>query len=843
MAISDLVSYSYEQGKRVLEKRPLTALKEHGQYLTPPAVARYMAKQLGQIQNGAVVLEPAVGSGVLVCAVIERLIAENLPNELWVDAYEIDAELYDMARQVLAQASQKAEQSRVNIHWQVYQEDFVLACLPESQPTLFAGDKTHRKAFDFVIGNPPYFKLKANDRRVKVVSGKINGHTNIYTLFMALSAKLLVPQGKACFIVPRSFCSGVYFSEFRRDLLRDVTPLAVHLFQSRDTVFETDKVLQENVIITFEKSSEPKSRQYWAGSVNISTSKDDLSLQDTPINRQIPFRHFLNHRDEHFFFRLPTGVLDERILDVIDRWDGSLERYSLQVSTGRVVPFRSRSLLKDAIVKEDGTVPLLWMQNVKAYKVEYPLEGFDKPQAISSDDASLLVPNANYVLLRRFSAKEDRRRLIAAPFIAEDFSYSQTGFENHLNFVYRKKGTLEKVEAFGLAAFLNSALIDRYFRIVNGNTQVNAAELRALPLPPMEVIRQIGRRVQDIQNPTAETVDSLIFSTLWETKLLEEDFPMVQETRITMGKIEQAQEVLESLGLPSAQQNEISALTLLVLAQLSEKTAWKDAATRSLRVHDILLEIKERYGREYAENTRETIRRQVLHQFEQAGVVIRNPDDPSLATNSPLTHYRLSEPVLESLRAYGTSRWETKRMAFVSQRGALLEIYQDAREQTKVPLQVADGTIYKLSPGKHNELQAAIVEEFGPRFAPGAKLLYLGDAARKALIFAKDVFTELGVPVSDHGKLPDVVLLDEAKKWIFLIEAVTSHGPVSPKRHIELEELFKKCKASRVYVTAFLDFSSFKRFLNEIAWETEVWISEIPSHLIHFNGDKFLGPR
>lgn len=843
MVISDYLSHSYEQGKRVLEKRPSAALKGGGQFLTPPAIARYMAKQLGQIQSGATLLEPAVGSGVLVCAVIERLIAENCPIELWVEAYETDTELCDVARQVLTQTSQRAGQQGVKIHWQVYCEDFILACLPESQPTLFAEDKTRRRTFDFVISNPPYFKLNADDKRVKAVSGKINGHTNIYTLFMALSAKLLAPQGKACFIVPRSFCSGVYFSEFRRDLLRDVTPLAVHLFQSREDVFKSDEVLQENVIFTFEKSPEPKMQRYWAGYVSISTSQDDLSLEDASITRQVVFRHFLSHHEGQLFFRLPTGVLDEQILDAVDQWEGSLERYGLQVSTGRVVPFRAQRLLKKQSAEGNGMVPLLWMQHVKPCMVVYPLLGFDKPQAISVEDESLLVPNANYVLLRRFSAKEDRRRLIAAPFLAEQFTFDQIGFENNLNFIYRKKGILQSPEALGLSAILNSAIVDRYFRIVNGNTQVNAAELRALPLPPLEVVQRIGEKIQNIQEPNSEQIDSIVFSTLWETHLLNEDFPMIQETRITMGKIEQAQEVLESLGLPSAQQNEISALTLLVLAQLSEKTAWKDAATRSLRVHDILLEIKERYGREYAENTRETIRRQVLHQFEQAGVVIRNPDDPSLATNSPLTHYRLSEPVLEALRAYGTSRWETKRMAFVSQRGALLEIYQDAREQTKVPLQVADGTIYKLSPGKHNELQAAIVEEFGPRFAPGAKLLYLGDAARKALIFAKDVFTELGVPVSDHGKLPDVVLLDEAKKWIFLIEAVTSHGPVSPKRHIELEELFKKCKASRVYVTAFLDFSSFKRFLNEIAWETEVWISEIPSHLIHFNGDKFLGPR
>jgi len=841
MEPTDLVSASYEQGRKILEKRAPNILKEHGQFLTPPHIARFMAKQLGALKSGAVLLDPAIGSGVLVCAIIERLTEENQPESLFIEAYETDKELCEASRQILTVASEKAAKAGLKLQWQVHQDDFVLACLPEAQPPLFVTNQASRTVFDAIISNPPYFKLNSNDKRVKVVSGKINGHTNIYTLFMALSARILAPQGKACFIVPRSFCSGVYFSEFRRDLLRDVTPLAVHLFQSRDNLFRSDEILQENVIFTFVKSPKLKVQQYWAGIVNISTASDESDVEGTTISRPVSFRHFLGQRQEQFFFRLPTGILDEQVLDTVDQWRGSLETCGLQVSTGRVVPFRATRILRDRIQGE-GTVPLLWMQHIKPHQVEYPLEQFDKPQAITTENQSLLVPNANYILLRRFSAKEDRRRLIAAPFLSDQFTFDQIGFENHLNFIYRKNGILNPAEAIGLSALLNSAIIDRYIRIVSGNTQVNAAELRALPLPPREILQRIGGKVQSLPKQPAEQVDNIVFSTLWEMHLLPEEFPIIQETRITMGKIEQAQEILESLGLPSAQQNEISALSLLVLAQLSEKMPWKEAKTCSLRVHDILIEIKQRYGREYAENTRETIRRYVLHQFEQAGIVIRNPDNPGLATNSPLTHYILSDVVVEILQAFGSPEWKTKLQAFIGQRGTLLEIYQMAREQCKVPLQVADGAVYKLSPGKHNKLQVAIVKEFGPRFAPGVKLLYLGDTASKTLVFEKEIFARLSVPVSDHGKLPDIVLFDENRNWVFLIEAVTSHGPVSPKRQVELEDLFKNCKAGRVYVTAFLDFVTFKRFLGEIAWETEVWVAELPSHMIHFNGDKFLGP-
>jgi adenine-specific DNA-methyltransferase len=839
--MEDLVAYSYDQGKRVLEKKSLEMLKKHGQFLTPPTVARYMAKQLRLFKNGDALLEPACGSGVLVCAVIERLIAEKKPLEISIIAYETDKELCEVSREVLEMASKEAEKNGIKINWQVLREDFVLACLPNEQPTLFGSNESKRKAFTHVISNPPYFKLNADDKRVKAVSGKLNGHTNIYTLFMALSAKLLAPQGKACFIVPRSFCSGVYFSEFRRDLLKDVTPTALHVFQSRNDVF--GDVLQENVIFSFEKLSQPQEHRYWAGNVNVSSSHDDKRLENGIISRQVSFQHFLNDHDGLLMFRVPTGILDEQILEAVDKWDGSLEKYGFQVSTGRVVPFRAKGLLKEEVNAGYGTVPLLWMQNVKPYQVEYPLAGFDKPQAILSNDPSLLVPNANYVLLRRFSAKEDRRRLVSAPFIGDKFSFQQIGFENHLNVIFRKKGTLSTSETVGLSALLNSAIIDRYFRIVNGNTQVNAAELRILPIPPLEVIENIGEKIQKANVDATEKIENIIFSTLWESNLLTEEFPMIQETRITMGKIEQAQEILEALGLPSAQQNEISALTLLALAQLSEKSTWKDTANPMLRVHDILVEIKQRYGREYAENSRETIRRRVLHQFEQAGIVLRNADDPMRPTNSGLNNYMLSDLALDVVRSYGGSRWKAQVRNFINQQGRLLDVYQKAKEHTKIPLQVAEGKIYKLSPGKHNKLEVAIIEEFGPRFAPGAKLIYLGDTAKKTLILDEEAFAKLGILVSEHGKFPDVILYDKKKKCLFLIEAVTAHGPVSPKRQIELEKLFEKCKARKIYVTAFLDFATYKKFANEIAWETEVWIAEMPSHMIHFNGDKFLVPR
>lgn len=311
-----------------------------------------------------------------------------------------------------------------------------------------------------------------------------------------------------------------------------------------------------------------------------------------------------------------------------------------------------------------------------------------------------------------------------------------------------------------------------------------------------------------------------------------------------MTKIMEAQAILHELGLPNAQQNEISAYTLLALCNIKEGDNWSNAEQQSLGVSKgIMSFISTNYQREYAPNTRETLRRQVLHQFVQAGIADYNPDFPGLPVNSPKAHYALSAIALETIKTYKTKKWSRALRSFKEQVGELNDKYSKGRGMTRVPLHLPDGVIILLSPGKHNEVIAAIVEEFASRFAQGSVLLYLGDTENKDIILNKDKLESLGIPINEHSKLPDVVIFDESKNWLYLIEAVTSHGPMSPKRVFELEILLADCKAGKIYVSAFPDFSEFKRHTNNIAWDTEVWIMEFPEHMIHFNGDRFLGPR
>ena len=306
--------------------------------------------------------------------------------------------------------------------------------------------------------------------------------------------------------------------------------------------------------------------------------------------------------------------------------------------------------------------------------------------------------------------------------------------------------------------------------------------------------------------------------------------------------ITEANQILISLGLPRAQQNERSALCLLALLNLTPRKKWSKAENPLIGITPIMDWMREHYQKEYAPNTRETIRRQTMHQFVDAGIALYNPDKPDRPVNSPKAVYQIEPETLKLLRSFGTRAWHDKLIDFLAQRETLTAKYANEREQNRVPVQIAKGKKISLSPGEHSELIRSVIEDFAPRFAPGCVLVYAGDTGDKWGYFDAALLAELGVNVDSHGKMPDLVLYYNKCNWLLLVESVTSHGPVDGKRHAELSQLFAGAKAGLVYVTAFPNRTIMARYLSEIAWETEVWVSEAPSHLIHFNGERFLGP-
>lgn len=307
--------------------------------------------------------------------------------------------------------------------------------------------------------------------------------------------------------------------------------------------------------------------------------------------------------------------------------------------------------------------------------------------------------------------------------------------------------------------------------------------------------------------------------------------------------IKDAEKILVSLGLPRAQQNERSALCLLALLNLTPGKPWSEAEDPLIGITPIMDWAREHYRKEYAPNTRETVRRQTMHQFVDAGIALYNSDDPARPVNSPRAVYQIEPAALALLRTYGSTKWHNSLTGYLAKRQTLAARYARVREQNRIPVQVAPGQKIHLSPGEHSELIKAVIEDFASRFVPGGVLIYAGDTGDKWGYFDAVSLADLGVNVEVHGKMPDVVIHHPERNWLLLVESVTSHGPVDGKRHAELARLFATSKAGLVYVTAFPDRSLMSRYLGEIAWETEVWVADAPSHLIHFNGAQFLGPH
>lgn len=303
-----------------------------------------------------------------------------------------------------------------------------------------------------------------------------------------------------------------------------------------------------------------------------------------------------------------------------------------------------------------------------------------------------------------------------------------------------------------------------------------------------------------------------------------------------------AMQILKDLGMPRGQQNERSALCLLALLNLTPDKTWYDVEAPLLGITPIMDWSRDFYSKEYAPNTRETFRRQSMHQFVESGIALQNPDNPSRPINSPKTVYQIEPSLLEIIKTFGTKHWSKNLKNYLSSRQTLIEQYAKRRKQELVPVRISPESEIDLSPGEHSELIKLIIENFAPRFVPGAELVYVGDTGEKWGYFNEKLLSGLGVTIDSHGKMPDVVLYYQKENWLILIESVTSHGPVDGKRHGELAKLFSSSTAGTVFVTAFPSRSSMARYLSDLAWETEVWIAENPSHLIHFDGERFLGP-
>lgn len=305
-----------------------------------------------------------------------------------------------------------------------------------------------------------------------------------------------------------------------------------------------------------------------------------------------------------------------------------------------------------------------------------------------------------------------------------------------------------------------------------------------------------------------------------------------------MSKLEEAKNILNELKVPLKQQSDLCGYVILAMADIKKNDKWTKATNKWIRIHEVIAFIRDFYEVSYAENSRETFRKQAMHHFRNAAFI----EDNGTATNSPNYRYRLTDEMLLLVKTYQSSQWEEHKNKFLRSHQNLIDLYSSKKEVRKMPVKI-NGDDFTFSPGKHNQLQKLIIEEFAPRFAENSECLYVGDTIQKDLVKNEEKLKELGFEITLHDKMPDVVLYAEDKNWIYFVESVTSVGAMEPKRIKEIEEMTKNISAGKIYVTAFLDFKTFKRFSDFLAWETEVWIADMPDHMIHLNGDKFLGPR
>ena len=473
--------------------------EELGQFLTASPVADFMASMFGPFTRAVRLLDAGAGAGALTAAFVSRC-CEKRDGLRAIEAtlYELDGEILDSLDETMRECEQRCADAGIRFTFTIHSADFI-----QEMSARLAGDLfgTHPPAFDAAIANPPYRKISTDSAERHALRSVGVETSNLYTGFIALIQRLLVPGGQLVAITPRSFCNGPYFRPFREDFLGALELRRLHVFESRQAAFRDDSVLQENIIFHAVKGrNQPRE-------LTISSSSGEHG--DDITETIFPFAEIVHPHDAEKFIHIPSTASHATAKETMDGLSSSLATLGVTVSTGRVVDFR----LKDALRKdpERGTVPLLYPCHFNGGTVHWPKLDARKPNAILDNDETRpwLVPSGVYLLTKRFTSKEERRRLVACLFDPEQVKAKWIGFENHLNYFHASGHGLERTLAVGLYAFLNSTVVDQYFRRFSGHTQVNATDLRTLTYPDRDTLQAMGREMTPL-DLSQDEIDQLV---------------------------------------------------------------------------------------------------------------------------------------------------------------------------------------------------------------------------------------------------------------------------------------------------------------------------------------------
>ena len=491
-----MLEYVVAQTDKYIESMPKGERKFIGQFFTSMETARFMAGLFNVPHVDSIkILDPGAGSGILSAAVVEMLCNQSLSmKEIDLTCYETNSDIIPLLESNIAHVRQS---SRIKLTAKVIKDDYLLSQSDDFSGTLHAGISPQK--YDMIIGNPPYFKLSRDASEAASMPEVCYGAPNIYFLFASMSLFNLRDNGEMVYIVPRSWTSGAYFSSFRSYFLHHGKLMNLHIFESRNRVFDKEDVLQETMIVKLKKTySIPRT-------VRITSSADSKSFSKL-TELDVPYEIAVSGKEKYVY--LVTSQKEVDVLRKVNAFATPLPSIGLKMKTGLTVDFRNREFLRNT--NGSGTVPLFYSQHIKSGRVIFPIG--KEYEYISDEMPGLVQLNRNYLFVKRFTAKEEKRRLQCAVYFAKQYpEYSQISTQNKINFIDTTDNTEMSAELVcGLYMILNSTLYDMYYRILNGSTQVNATEMNSIPMPGRDVLERLGKKMMEQGDYSTEYCDSML---------------------------------------------------------------------------------------------------------------------------------------------------------------------------------------------------------------------------------------------------------------------------------------------------------------------------------------------
>lgn len=469
-----------EQTNLYIDKMTKVERKKYGQFFTSKETALYMASlfSISDDIETISILDPGAGSAILSCALVERLQSFKELNNINLTCYENDPYILDVLKTNLDYICLN---SKVKVEYKIITENYITNQYLDFNDLLRVGD-SHKK-YDIVIGNPPYMKISKDAPEALAMKSVCYGAPNLYFLFASMSLFNLQDEGEMVYIIPRSWTSGAYFKRFRQQFLTEGKLEHIHLFVSRNKVFDKEEVLQETIIVKVRKTKEKPEM------VSVTSSKSNCDFMHL-TRLDVPYDIIVS--GEEFYVYLVTDESEVDVLDKLNKWHNTLPSIGIKMKTGLTVDFRNRDVLRDT--SEDDAIPLFYAQHIKDGEINFPIR--KESEYVVTEQKGLTQENRNYLFVKRFTAKEEKRRLQCGIYLSKNFpEYDRISTQNKINFIDGIEKGLSECIVYGLYVLFNSSVYDLYYRILNGSTQVNSTEINSMPVPNYEIIKSLGKKL------------------------------------------------------------------------------------------------------------------------------------------------------------------------------------------------------------------------------------------------------------------------------------------------------------------------------------------------------------